>query len=122
MTATSRLRHGSDLACFDRLIPPKQYVILNACDSYEEQRIDKRSAHRATAKMVREYERLIHREDLELLAQVHRERRFPGSSDLSRLMYNRLVLPYINSDRWMDIHPAVAAASLFREYFGLEQS
>jgi hypothetical protein len=79
------------------LIPPKQYVILNACDSNEEQRIDKRSAHRATAKMVREYERLIHREDLELLAQVHRERRFPGSSDLSRLMYNRLVLPYINS-------------------------
>ena len=73
------------------------------------------------AKMVREYERLIHREDLELLAQVHRERRLPGSRELSRLLYNRLVLPYVNGERWMDVHPAVAAARLFRDYFRLER-
>jgi hypothetical protein len=71
---------------------------------------------------VREYERLIHREDLELLAQVHRERRLPGSAALSRLMFNRLVLPYVNGERWMDIHPAVADAPLFREHFKVKPS
>ena len=72
--------------------------------------------------MVREYERLIHQEDLDLLAQVHRERRLPGSAELSRLMYNRLVLPYFNGDRWMDVHPAVTAARLFRDHFKVEKS
>jgi len=91
-------------------------LVRFACD-YTDERISGESARRAIVKMVREYERLIHREDLELLAQVHRERRLPGSLDLSRLMYNRLVLPYVNGDRWMDIHPAVAAAPLFREHF-----
>ena len=95
-------------------------LIRFACD-YTDERIEGESARRAVVKMVREYERLIHREDLELLAQVHRERRLPGSAALSRLMYNRLVLPYVNGDRWMDVHPAVVAAPLFREHFGLEQ-
>lgn len=97
------------------------HLLRYACD-YTDERIDGESAQRAIAKLVREYERLIHREDLELLAQVHRERRLPGSADLSRLMYNRLVLPYVNGDRWMDVHPAVAAAPLFREYFKVKQS
>ncbi len=95
-------------------------LIRFACD-YTDEHIDGESARRASVKMVREYERLIHREDLQLLAQVHRERRRPGSAALSRLMYNRLVLPYVNGERWMDIHPAVAAAPLFRDYFRLEQ-
>ena len=95
-------------------------LIRFACD-YTDECIDERSAQRATVKMVREYERLIQREDLELLAQVHRERHLPGSAALSRLMYNRLVLPYVNGDRWMDVHPAVAAAPLFRDYFRLEE-
>jgi hypothetical protein len=96
-------------------------LVRFACD-YTDERIDGEGARRAIVKMVREYERLIHREDLELLAQVHRERRLPGSRDLSRLMYNRLVLPYVNGDRWMDIHPAVAAAPLFREHFQVASS
>jgi len=94
------------------------HLIRYACD-YTDERIDGERARRAIGKMVREYERLIHREDLELLAQVHRERRLPGSAALSRLMYNRLVLPYVNGGRWMDIHPAVAAAPLFRDHSGL---
>ena len=88
---------------------------------YTDGPIDERAAQRAIAKLVREYERLIHREDLDLLAQVHRKRRLPISKDLSRLMYNRLVLPYVNGERWMDVHPAVADAPLFREYPGVEQ-
>jgi energy-coupling factor transporter ATP-binding protein EcfA2 len=95
-------------------------LVRFAC-AYTDDRIDAPTARRAFLKMVREYERLIHREDLELLAQVHRERRLPGSAPLSRLMYNRLVLPYVNGDRWMDVHPAVAAAPLFREHFQLER-
>ena len=91
-----------------------------ACD-YTDERLDEESARRAVARQVREYERLIHREDLDLLAQVHRERRLPGSAELSRLMYNRLVLPYFNGDRWMDIHPAVTAAPLFRDHFKVEK-
>jgi hypothetical protein len=95
-------------------------LIRFACESAAA-RIDGRIARRAIAKLVREYELLIHQEDLELLARVHRQRRLPGSVLLSRLMYNRLVLPYVNGDRWMDVHPAVAAAPLFRDYFRLEQ-
>jgi len=37
-------------------------------------------------------------------------------------MYNRLVLPYFNGDRWMDVHPAVTAARLFRDHFKVEKS
>ncbi len=88
---------------------------------YAEGPIDERAAQRAVLKLGREYERLIHREDLELLAQVHRQRRLPISKDLARLMYNRLVLPYVNGERWMDIHPAVATAPLFRDYFGVKR-
>jgi energy-coupling factor transporter ATP-binding protein EcfA2 len=97
------------------------HLLRYACD-YTDERIDGESAQRAITKLVREYERLIHREDLELLAQVHRERRLPGSAALSRLMFNRLVLPYVNGERWMDIHPAVAVAPLFQEHFGVKQS
>jgi len=96
-------------------------LIRFACDYATGERIDEAAARRAIARMVREYERLIHREDLELLAQVHRERHLPGSSALSRLMYNRLVLPYVNGERWMDVHPAVVSAPLFRDYFRLER-
>jgi len=97
------------------------HLLRYACD-YTDERIDEESARRAIARQVREYERLIHREDLDLLAQVHRERRLPGSTELSRLMYNRLVLPYFNGDRWMDVHPAVTAARLFRDHFKVEKS
>jgi energy-coupling factor transporter ATP-binding protein EcfA2 len=97
------------------------HLIRYACDYAAGEQIDGTAARRAIAKLVREYERLIHREDLELLAQVHRERLLPGSTALSRLMYNRLVLPYVNDDRWMDIHPAVADAPLFRDHFKLER-
>jgi len=96
------------------------HLIRYACD-YTDERIDGENARRASVKMVREYERLIHEEDLELLAQVHRERQLPGSAALSRLMYNRLVLPYVNGGRWMDVHPAVAAAPLFRDYSGVKR-
>jgi len=96
------------------------HLVQYACD-YTDARIDGEVAQRAIAKLVREYERLIRQEDLELLALVHRHHRLPGSVPLSRLMYNRLVLPYVNGGCWMDIHPAVAAAPLFRDYFRLEQ-
>lgn len=97
------------------------HLIRYACDYAPGGCIDGKSAQRAIAKLVREYERLIHREDLELLAQVYRERRLPGSSQLSRLMYNRLVLPYVNGGQWMGLHPAVVAAPLFRDYFKVEK-
>ena len=97
------------------------HLLRYACD-YTDERIDEESARRAAARQVREYERLIHQDDLHLLAQVHRERRLPGSAELSRLMYNRLVLPYFNGDRWMDVHPAVTAARLFRDHFKVEKS
>ncbi len=97
------------------------HLVRYACD-YASERIDEAAARQAIVKLVREYERLIHQDDLELLAQVHRQRRLPGSSQLSRLMYNRLVLPYVNDDQWMDLHPAVVAAPLFRDYFKVEKT
>ena len=52
---------------------------------------------------------------------MHRARHLPGSTALSRLMYNRLVLPYVDGERWMDVHPAVAETRLFRDYSGVKR-
>jgi hypothetical protein len=74
------------------------------------------AAEKATHKLVREYDRLIHQGDLELLEKVARDVHIAASSDLARLMYNRLVLPFINEDNWVDLHPAVRQAATFRAH------
>ncbi len=80
------------------------------------QRIASEAAGKAIRKLVREYARLIHQDDLELLKQVEGNVHIATSTELARLMYNRLVLPYINDDEWVDLHPAVRQASTFRAH------
>jgi len=80
------------------------------------QRIAPEAASKAIRKLVREYARLIHQGDLKLLNKVAKDVHIATSTELARLMYNRLVLPYINDDEWVDLHPAVRQASTFRAH------
>lgn len=80
------------------------------------EKIHPEAVARAIPKLVREYDRLIRAEDLPLLDRVAQNVHTPVSADLARLMYNRLVLPYINDENWVDLHPAVQAAPTFRTY------
>lgn len=73
-----------------------------------------RTVERAKNKLVREYERLIHQEDLPLLEEVDRNPHLAGSDLLGRLLYNRLVLPYVNGENWLRVHPAVLESSTWK--------
>jgi hypothetical protein len=79
-----------------------------------ESKITEAQAEQAIQKLVREYDRLIHEDDLPVLLEVTRNPHLPSSATLSRLMYNRLVLPYINKEQWIGLHPAVHSAPTFR--------
>lgn len=94
------------------------HLVRSAC-GYSDGMIDTVAARRAADKMVRHYDLLLSEENLELLVRVHRERHLPRSEALLRLMDNRLVLPYVNTTPWIDVHPAVTKSWLFRNYFGL---
>ncbi len=77
-------------------------------------RVTKEIAEQAIRKLIREYDRLIHEDDLPVLLEVIRNPHLASSATLSKLMYNRLVLPYINDDEWVGLHPAVSNAPTFR--------
>ena len=78
--------------------------------------ISEQAVESAIRKLIREYDRLIQQADLPTLVAVLKNPHLPGSSDLSRMMYNRLVLPYINDDNWKTLHPAVQASPTFRSF------
>lgn len=80
-----------------------------------DEKIGQNEAEQAFRKLIREYDRLIQQEDLEVLLAVRRNPFTASSSTLSRLMYNRLVLPYFNDEQWVGLHPAVVEAPSFRE-------
>ncbi|MBI3762612.1 MAG: ATP-binding protein [Chloroflexi bacterium] len=69
----------------------------------------------AIRKLVNDYDRLTHDRDLELLWQVHREKRVSGDPEFSTLLFNLLILEY-NGDRWADVHPAVRATRRWKEF------
>lgn len=83
--------------------------------------ITSQAVEKAIHKLVRLYDRLIHEEDLDLLLQISRNVHTGMSARLAKLMYNRLVLPYINDDNWRDLHPAVRETTTFRAYLHRQQ-
>jgi hypothetical protein len=83
-------------------------------------KITEQSTLQAIRKLVREYDRLIHEEDIPVLQNVIRNPHLPSSVTLSRLMYNRLVLPYCNDETWIGLHPAVKNTPTFSSALGLE--
>ncbi|MCB9136215.1 MAG: hypothetical protein H6636_12370 [Anaerolineales bacterium] len=92
-------------------------LLLFAADyTPDDGKIGEGAVQEAIRKLTREYDRQIHRDDLELLAEVARNRHVSMTKELARLMYNKLVLRYINGDDWLALHPAVQQAPTFRAY------
>jgi len=83
-------------------------------------RISERGVKRAIQKLIREYDRLIHQDDLETLQAVSKNPYIPTSSSLAKLMYNRLVLQYYNADSWVGLHPAIQGAPKFRKSLDIQ--
>jgi len=96
-------------------------LLLFAADyTPDDGKIGEQAVREAIRKLTREYDRLIHRDDLPLLVEVARNRHVSMNKELARLMYNKLVLRYINGDDWLALHPAVQQTPTFRAY--LQQS
>lgn len=92
-------------------------LILFAADyAPEDQKINSEHIARAKRKLIREYDLLIHEDDLPLLERIMGDPHPPASNRLGRLMYNRLALPYVNEESWVAVHPAVKEAPTLRAY------
>ncbi len=93
------------------------HLILYAADYVPiDTRINEQAVEKAIRKLVRIYDLLIHKKDLELLLEISKNPHVGISSEMTDLMYNRLVLPYDNDENWRDVHPAVRQAATFRAY------
>ena len=82
----------------------------------EDGRIAPEHVQRAIRKLIREYDLLIHEEDLDLLRKILRDPHPPASDRLARLMYNRLALPYQDEERWIAVHPAARRSPTLQAY------
>jgi energy-coupling factor transporter ATP-binding protein EcfA2 len=94
------------------------HLLLSLADYTLDGKISDRQAKRAIAKLQREYDRLIRDSDIKFLSEVEGNSRPPKNSEIARLMYNRLILPYRNGEEWMRLHPAVAHSPTFRRAQG----
>lgn len=90
------------------------HLLLSLADYTLEGKITELQVTRAIAKLQREYDRLIRDSDVKFLSEVEQNSRPPKNSEIARLMYNRLVLPYRNGEEWMRLHPAVEHSPTFR--------
>ena len=77
-----------------------------ACDETDTQ-IGPEHVDHAIQRLVQEYDRLVKEEDISMLAHIARSHRIPGDETSGRLLHHRLVLEYVNKQRWADLHPAV---------------
>jgi hypothetical protein len=82
----------------------------------EDGRIAPEHVQRAIRKLIREYDLLIHEEDLDLLRKILWDPHPPASDRLARLMYNRLALPYQDEERWIAVHPAARRSPTLQAY------
>jgi hypothetical protein len=81
-------------------------LVRYACDEADGM-IDREHAESVILRLMREYDRLVKDEDFALLAKINQARQVPGNEASGRLLHHRLVLEYINGERWADLHPAV---------------
>jgi energy-coupling factor transporter ATP-binding protein EcfA2 len=89
-------------------------LVRFACDESDTQ-ISSEQAESAIRRLVREYDRLVKDEDLALLAKISEARRVSGDEASGRLLHHRLVLEYVNGERWADLHPAVRRSPRVQE-------
>ncbi|MCS6774440.1 MAG: hypothetical protein RMM31_07045 [Anaerolineae bacterium] len=93
-----------------------QLVLFAADYTGEGAQIGRQAVQRAIARLSREYDGLIHEEDLEVLRRALHNAYLPGSARLSQLLQKQLVLSYVNGERWLAVHPAVREAPRLRAY------
>lgn len=77
-----------------------------ACDETDTQ-ITSQHVDHAIQRLVQEYDRLVRDEDISMIKHIAATNRIPGDEASGRLLHHRLVLEYVNAQRWADLHPAV---------------
>jgi len=97
---------GRHLRDFLRLV---RYAFELADERIEEYHIDK-----AINKLAIEYDYLVQPGDLPRLHAVARDRQIPSDPEHALLLYNLLVLEYLNGARWADVHPMVKRLPKFQ--------
>ena len=81
--------------------------LLRLATDTDAERIGEADVDYAEKTLVREYDRLLRREDLPRLREIHDQRRVQGDELSERLLNLRLVLEYQNGERWAALHPAL---------------
>jgi len=71
--------------------------------------------------LVREFDRLLREDDINILLQVSQQKKVLADEKYARLLQLRLILEYQNGDRWADLHPAVQQINLTKIKKQLEQ-
>ncbi len=71
-----------------------------------ESRITSEAARRAETKIINDYDRLIRNQDIEKLVKIAKEKPAPDPESDKYLLDTRLVMEYMNGERWSDVHPA----------------
>lgn len=84
----------------------------------EQTQISEKAVESAIRKLTREYDLLIHKEDLPLLVKLPANPHLAIDDKLAKLMYNRLVLGYINGKNWLALHPGVQNSAVYKAYLG----
>jgi hypothetical protein len=101
----------------DRLVDlssgiPRELVVLGRQASLEARkaenaRIELDNVERAAQRKRVDYEVLLTRKQLELLAQVNRTKSIENDEDHRSLLHNLSVLEHRNNDVWYDVHPII---------------
>ena len=110
----------SDPNLVDELISASGGVIrdlmklLLASATASESKIEENGVKQAIKRFNVQYGQLIQIDDLELLRQVVDNPYLGSSPKLSRLLYNRLVLQFVDDSDWIGVHPAILQSPKFR--------
>ena len=92
-------------------------LVRFACDEADEV-ITEEHVERAVRRMAREYDYLVHEDEIPYLKEIAQKRRVPGDEASARLLQKRLVLEYLNDERWADVHPILRKTPRGREILG----
>ena len=82
-----------------------------------ESRITKWAARKAEIKLINDYDRLIRSRDIEKLIRIAKEKPAPEIENDAYLLDTRLIMEYMNDERWSDVHPAVKRNPRLRDRF-----
>lgn len=79
-------------------------LVRLACEGMTD-KITAASVESAIKRMIKEFDRALHKDDLEPLKLIAASRELAGTKAEQRLLYLRMVHEYENGERWADLHP-----------------